>query len=241
MGLPQFRRLDLCQLALKSAVQPGSAAPHCAPSTSRSPRSHPPAGAVKDARFHVVEFRGFEKFCEGRSFREMPVITARICGICPIAYQMSSVHAMEAACGVTVGGPLRELRRLLYCGEWIESHVLHIAMLHAPDFLGYEDAIRMAKDHPEIVKGALKLKKTGNAIVSLLGGREIHPINVRLGGFHRAPTARELRALVEMAAVEKFFVPVLDDANARPEQKDIGSQEANRETLTWSVRAAASR
>ena len=71
----------------------------------------------------------------------MPDITARICGICPVAYQMSAVHAMEAALGVRVDGPLRALRRLLYCGEWIESHALHIYMLHAPDFLGYESAI----------------------------------------------------------------------------------------------------
>jgi coenzyme F420-reducing hydrogenase alpha subunit len=137
--------------------------------------------------------RFFEAFLRGRDFREVPDITARICGICPIAYQMSSCHALEQACGINVEGPLRELRRLLYCGEWIESHVLHFAMLHAPDFLGYPDAIAMAKDHPEIVQKALKLKKAGNDIVNVLGGREIHPINVRVGGFYRLPTRRELQ------------------------------------------------
>ncbi|MCB0034125.1 MAG: Ni/Fe hydrogenase subunit alpha, partial [Anaerolineales bacterium] len=122
--------------------------------------------------------------------------TARICGICPVAYQMSSVHAIEAAFGVNVDDRIRTLRRLLYCGEWIESHALHVYMLHAPDFLGYDDSIAMAKDHPELVTKGLKLKKLGNDLMTLLGGREIHPINVRVGGFYRAPTKNELRALI---------------------------------------------
>ena len=105
---------------------------------------------VVDAKLKIFEPpRFFEALLRGRRFDEVPDITARICGICPVAYQMSSVHALERAFGVTVPAPLRELRRLLYCGEWIESHVLHAFMLHAPDFLGYEDAIRMAQDHPD--------------------------------------------------------------------------------------------
>jgi len=155
-------------------------------------------GRVTEVKFRIFEPpRLFEAFLRGRRFTEAPDLTARICGICPVAYQMSSVHAMEAACGVTVGGPLRELRRLLYCGEWIESHALHVVMLHAPDFLGYESAIHMARDHAGQVTNGLALKKTGNAIVALLGGREIHPINVRVGGFYRTPTKRELRPLLE--------------------------------------------
>ncbi len=163
---------------------------------------------VRGARVDEVQLRiyepprFFEAFLRGRAFTEAPDITARICGICPVAYQMSSVHAMEAACGVTVGGALRELRRLLYCGEWIESHVLHVAMLQAPDFLGYESALHMAKDHPGLVAKALALKKAGNAIVEILGGREIHPVNVRVGGFYRVPARRELAPLaVELAEV----------------------------------------
>lgn len=152
---------------------------------------------VTDLKFKIFEPpRFFEAFLRGRTFTEAPDITARICGICPIAYQMSSCHAMEDACGVTVDGQLRALRRLIYCGEWIESHVLHVAMLHAPDFLGYESAIHMAKDHPDLVQRALKLKKIGNEIVTLLGGREIHPINVRVGGFYKVPTKGELQGLV---------------------------------------------
>jgi len=141
--------------------------------------------------------RFFEALLRGRSFREAPDITARICGICPVAYQTSAVNALESLCGVDVPEPIRLLRRLLYCGEWIESHALHVYMLHAPDFLGYDGAVELAKDAPQAVERGLALKKTGNEVMSLVGGREIHPINVRVGGFYRAPTRRELRVLVE--------------------------------------------
>ncbi len=139
--------------------------------------------------------RFFEGFLEGRSFKEAPDITARICGICPVAYQMSSVHAMEKICQFKIDPVVRELRRLLYCGEWIESHALHTFMLHAPDFLGYPDAIAMAKDHKEWVLKALQLKKAGNNIVNFIGGREIHPINVKVGGFYRYPQKAEFKEL----------------------------------------------
>jgi sulfhydrogenase subunit alpha len=153
---------------------------------------------VTDVEFDIFEPpRFFEAFLRGRYFTEAPDITARICGICPVAYQMSSIHAMEYACGVSITGQLRALRRLIYCGEWIESHALHVFMLHAPDFLGYEDAIQMARDHGDVVKKALKLKKIGNELVALVGGREIHPINVKVGGFYKVPTKKELNALVE--------------------------------------------
>jgi sulfhydrogenase subunit alpha len=155
-------------------------------------------GEVAGVKLKIFEPpRFFEAFLRGRNFTEAPDITARICGICPIAYQMSAVHAMEDACGVRVDGPLRALRRLIYCGEWIESHALHIYLLHAPDFLGYESAIHMAKDFRDVLQRGLQLKKAGNEVVSLLGGREIHPINVRNGGFYRAPTKADLMPLVE--------------------------------------------
>lgn len=155
-------------------------------------------GKVTDVKFNIYEPpRFFEAFLRGRAYSEAPDITARICGICPVAYQMSSIHAMEDAFGAKVDGPLRALRRLIYCGEWIESHVLHVFMLHAPDFLGYESAIHMAKDHPDAVKGALRLKKMGNSLVTAVGGREIHPVNVRVGGFYRAPEKKELNALLD--------------------------------------------
>jgi coenzyme F420-reducing hydrogenase alpha subunit len=152
---------------------------------------------VIDARLRLYEPpRLFEALLVGRAAAEAPDLTARICGICPVAYQMSACHAIEDAYDVHPGGALRALRRLLYCGEWIESHVLHMVMLHAPDFLGVPDVVALAQRAPERVQGALRVKKAGNAIVGCLGGREIHPINVRLGGFYRAPRAAELRGLL---------------------------------------------
>jgi sulfhydrogenase subunit alpha len=153
---------------------------------------------VADVKLKIYEPpRFFEAFLRGRHFSEAPDITARICGICPVAYQMSAVHAIERALGVQISPAIRLLRRLFYCGEWIESHTLHVYMLHAPDFLGYSDAIAMAKDHRELVEKALRLKKTGNRIVQLLGGREIHPISAAVGGFYKVPTKQQLLDLVE--------------------------------------------
>ncbi len=155
-------------------------------------------GKVVDTKFRIYEPpRFFEAFLRGRNFAEAPDITARICGICPVAYQMSAVHAIEDAFEITVGGQLRALRRLIYCGEWIESHVLHVYMLHAPDFLGYEDALQLAKEKPDLVKTALRMKKIGNELVRIIGGREIHPINVKVGGFYRIPRKKDLQALVD--------------------------------------------
>ncbi len=139
--------------------------------------------------------RFFEAFLRGRALEEAPDITARICGICPVAYQMSSAHAIERALGVRVDGLLRRLRRLLYLGEWIESHALHIYLLHTPDFLGYPDALRLARDRPQAVQRGLALKRVGNQILEVLGGREIHPVNVRIGGFYRLPTVEEFAPL----------------------------------------------
>jgi coenzyme F420-reducing hydrogenase alpha subunit len=152
---------------------------------------------VQDVKLRIYEPpRFFEALLRGRAFTEAPDITARICGICPVAYQMSSCLAMESICGVHVDGQLQALRRLLYCGEWIESHTLHVFMLHAPDFLGYASAIELAGDAPEVVQRALRLKKLGNRIMTVVGGREVHPINVRVGGFYRVPARAELEELV---------------------------------------------
>jgi coenzyme F420-reducing hydrogenase alpha subunit len=153
---------------------------------------------VTEARLRIYEPpRFFEAFLIGRGHTEPPDITARICGICPVAYQMSACQAIENACGVTVDGPLAELRRLLYCGEWIESHTLHIYLLHAPDFLGRADAVELARDQRAAVERGLRIKQTGNAILEQLGGRPIHPVNVRVGGFYRTPAPEELRPLAE--------------------------------------------
>ncbi|HSE50354.1 MAG TPA: Ni/Fe hydrogenase subunit alpha [Terriglobales bacterium] len=152
---------------------------------------------VTDVKLSIYEPpRMFEAFLRGRHFSEVPDITARICGICPFAYQMSSVHALEAALGVTIDPAVRLLRRLFYCGEWIESHALHIYMLHAPDFLGFQDAVAMAAQHRELVERALRLKKVGNTLMVVLGGREIHPISATVGGFYKTPRKQQLTALV---------------------------------------------
>ncbi len=153
-------------------------------------------GKVTDVQLRIYEPpRFYEAFLRGRSYTEPPDITARICGICPVAYQMSACWAIEDACGVTVSDEIRLMRRLLYCGEWIESHALHVFLLHAPDFLGYEGAIEMAADHPDVVERGLRMKKAGNELMTLVGGRSIHPINVRIGGFYRMPSLADLRAL----------------------------------------------
>ncbi|MCS7137115.1 MAG: Ni/Fe hydrogenase subunit alpha [Candidatus Caldarchaeum sp.] len=153
-------------------------------------------GEVVDLKLKIFEPpRLFEAFLLGRMYYDVPDITARICGICPVAYQMSSIHALEKIFEVKIEPPIRALRRLFYCGEWIESHLLHAFLLHAPDFLGYDDALQMTKRHPEIVKKALKAKKIGNEIVAFIGGREIHPVSACVGGFYRLFTRRELETL----------------------------------------------
>ncbi|OSC24452.1 Ni/Fe hydrogenase subunit alpha [Mycobacterium vulneris] len=141
--------------------------------------------------------RFFEAFLRGRAYTEPPDLTARICGICPVAYQVSACNAIEEACGIKVDDDLVALRRLLYCGEWINSHALHIYLLHAPDFLGYADIIGMARDHPAAVERGLALKKAGNQLMEFIGGRAIHPVNVRLGGFYSVPTKLEFKPVAE--------------------------------------------
>jgi coenzyme F420-reducing hydrogenase alpha subunit len=154
-------------------------------------------GRVEDLRLRIFEPpRFFEKLLEGRSFTEVPDIVARICGICPVAYQMSAAHALERALGVEVAPWVHAMRRLIYCGEWIESHALHIHLLAAPDFFGYDSAIEMARDYPDEVRRGLRLQGLGNEIIRLLGGRSVHPVGVRVGGFHHAPAPDDVRTLL---------------------------------------------
>lgn len=153
-------------------------------------------GEVTDVQLRIYEPpRFYEAFLRGRAHTEPPDITARICGICPVAYQTSACWAVEDACGVVVTDEIRALRRLLYCGEWIESHALHVYLLHAPDFLGYDGAVEMAADHPRVVERGLRLKKAGNRLMEVVGGRSVHPVNVRVGGFYQLPSVEELRAI----------------------------------------------
>jgi sulfhydrogenase subunit alpha len=155
-------------------------------------------GVVGEVRLDIFEPpRFFEALLRGRRHTETPDITARICGICPVAYQMSACNAVEDACGVSVTPAIARLRRLLYCGEWIQSHALHVYLLHAPDFLGLEDGLALAQHDRAALERAFLLKKTGNLLMDAIGGRAVHPVNVRTGGFYRSPSNDSVRAMAE--------------------------------------------
>ncbi|HEX7541064.1 MAG TPA: Ni/Fe hydrogenase subunit alpha [Anaerolineales bacterium] len=152
---------------------------------------------VVEIRLDIYEPpRFFEGFLVGRFLQEVPDITARICGICPVAYQMSSVTALEKALDVEVSPQVYTLRRLMYCGEYIESHALHIYLLQAPDLLGQPSALDLAAIAPDVVKNALRMKKIGNEVLKAIGGRSVHPVNACVGGFYRWPDAAPLKALI---------------------------------------------
>jgi len=169
---------------------------------------------VVEARLKIFEApRYFERLVVGRTGDEVIDIVARICGICPIAYQMTAVHAFEDLYGVDVDPAIRSLRRLLYCGEYIQSHALHVFLLHAPDYLGYPSALAMAADHRAVVEQGLAIKKIGNQLISALGGRPVHPISVRVGGFSHVPRRQDLdavrRALDDAAVWSKATVSLV--------------------------------
>jgi sulfhydrogenase subunit alpha len=169
-------------------------------------------GALQSAELQIYEPpRFFEAFLRGRQHTEPPDITSRICGICPVAYQTTSCQAIEAACQADITEDIAALRRLLYCGEWISSHALHMYFLHIPDFLGYPDVIKLARDYRSAVERGLRLKQAGNAILEIVGGRAIHPVNPRVGGFHRAAPSASL------AELSRQLRQALDDALATVE------------------------
>jgi coenzyme F420-reducing hydrogenase alpha subunit len=162
-------------------------------------------GEIVDLRLEIYEPpRFFEAFLAGRHFSEVPDIVPRICGICPVAYQMSAIHALEALFGVTVPEGVRELRRLLYMAEWIESHMLHVHLLAAPDFLGFESAVTMAVAERPALERGLSLKRLGNDLMAAIGGREIHPVSPVVGGFSKAAPRSALTT----------FLPRLEAARA---------------------------
>ena len=164
---------------------------------------------IEDLKLRIYEPpRLFEKFLEGRACHEVPDIVARICGICPVAYQMSAVHAIEQVFACEPGPWVRALRRVMYCGEWIESHSLHIHLLAAPDFMGYSSAPDMARDYPDEVRRGLRLQVLGNELIQLCGGRSVHPVGVRVGGFHHAP------AMSEVESMRVKLQSALEDAKA---------------------------
>ena len=139
-------------------------------------------GLVDDARFHVTEFRGFEKFCEGRSFSEMPGITARICGICPVSHLMASAKAGDAILGTRIPATAVKLRRLMNWGQLTQSHALSFFHLSAPDLLlgmesdpGQRHVIGLIQKYPDVARAGIRLRQFGQDIIRMLGGQSVHP------------------------------------------------------------------
>ena len=152
-------------------------------------------GVVRHARFAVFEPPKFyESWLVGRSCSELHELTSRICGICPIPHQITALRSVEDAEGIEVSDQTRDLRKLLMYSNHIMSHTLSVYILSAPDFLGYESIIPMVGKHLDLIKRALKMKKTGNDISELIGGRAVHPVSAIVKGFTSIPTEAELEA-----------------------------------------------
>ncbi|MBT9540462.1 Ni/Fe hydrogenase subunit alpha [Thiobacillus sp.] len=153
-------------------------------------------GNITQLRLRIFEPpRFFEKFLEGRHYSEIPDLVARICGICPVAYQVTAAQALEKLFGVELSPWAQAMRRVFYCGEWIQSHSLHIHLLAAPDFFGCGNAIELAKIAPDEVRRGLRIQALGNELMDLFGARSVHPVGVRIGGFHAAPALSRIRDL----------------------------------------------
>jgi NAD-reducing hydrogenase large subunit len=169
-------------------------------------------GQVDDARFHVTEFRGFEKFCEGRSFWEMPGITARICGICPVSHLMASAKTGDAILGVQIPPTAAKLRRLMNWGQIVQSHALSFFHLSGPDLLlgmDSEPAARnvmgLIEQHPDIARNGIRLRKFGQDIIRILGGQSVHPAWTVPGGV-RTPLSDEDRSQIRRMLPEAFDI-----------------------------------
>jgi len=149
---------------------------------------------------------------------------ARICGICPVAYQVTAAQALEDLFGIELDPWARAMRRVFYCGEWIQSHSLHIHLLAAPDFFGCGSAIELARIAPDEVRRGLRIQGLGNELMDLFGARSVHPVGVRIGGFHGAPSLARIRdmrdklrtALPEAEALIRWAaaIPVPQDDQA---------------------------
>ncbi len=154
-------------------------------------------GRIEQAELHIFEPpRLFEQLLVGREYHEVPDFVARICGICPVAYQMSAATALEGIFALDAGDWVTRMRRVFYCGEWIQSHALHIHLLALPDFLGFRSAPEMARVYPDAVRRGLALQALGNDLIRLFGARSVHPVGARVGGFHRAPRPREVQTVL---------------------------------------------
>ncbi len=173
---------------------------------------HTEGEEIKDVRLEIFEPpRFFERLLKGKKPNQVIDIVARICGLCPVAYQLTAVEAFESIFEVKVPRHIRELRRALYCGEWVSSHSAHIFFLHLPDFYGRESFLELMKEKRELLEAGLQLRKAGNSIIELLGGRHIHPVNIRVGGFYRIPPAPRIEnTLAEIESALPIAEDVLD-------------------------------
>ncbi|NJN95664.1 MAG: Ni/Fe hydrogenase subunit alpha [Anaerolineales bacterium] len=167
-------------------------------------------GGVEDARFHVTEFRGFEKFCEGRSFWEMPGITARICGICPVSHLLASAKAGDAILGAQIPPTAQKLRRLMNWAQLVQSHALSFFHLSGPDLLlGMEsdpterNVMGLIAKHPELARKGIRLRQFGQDTIRVLGGRSVHPAWTVPGGV-REPLSEERRDQIKAMVPESL-------------------------------------
>ncbi len=155
---------------------------------------------IKTLKLKIYEPpRLFEKFLEGRSYTEVLDFVARICGICPVAYQMSATQAIEQCFSIHPSDWVRRMRRVFYCGEWLESHSMHIHFLALPDFLGFNSVPEMAKAYPDEVRRGMRLQALGNELIKLLGARSVHPVGACVGGFYKAPSHSAVNKLLQKA------------------------------------------
>ena len=166
-------------------------------------------GKIEEARLHIVESpRFFEAMLRGRHYTEAAAITSRICGICSVGHTLASLRATENAMGISPSPQTQLLRKLLMHGETIESHVLHIYFLVAPDCLGVNSVVPLVSSHPEIVLRALRMKRLGHYIGEVMAGRKIHSISAVVNGFTRLPSVSELKEL------KKKLEEIVPDVNA---------------------------
>lgn len=169
-------------------------------------------GHVADARFHVVEFRGFEKFCEGRSFWEMPGITARICGICPISHLLASSKAGDAILGVNIPPTAAKLRRLLNWAQLVQSHALSFFHLSGPDLLmgmdsdpAQRNVMGLIEKYPDVARNGIRLRRFGQKVIALLGGQSVHPAWTVPGGV-REPLSDANRSVIRRMLPEALDI-----------------------------------
>ncbi len=172
-------------------------------------------GKPERVRLEIFEApRFFEAILKGKTMDQVIDTVARVCGLCPVAYQMSAAVAFERILGLEIPQPIKDLRRVLYCGEWISSHSAHMFFMHLPDFLGRESFLEVSRERRDVLETALRIRRAGNRILEVIGGRHIHPVNVKVGGFYRLPSPRMMENLLKeieetLPVAEAFLREVL--------------------------------